>query len=318
MQDSKTLRIKLKDTEKELKSLRSESQKDFVENKSNAVLGTKLRKYAEHCQRLEAEKATIIDVIKSSSVACLQEMIEHPDEDISSSILSVCERLQSVERECRDLSKYKEKAISCTKELELLRCDNEKLEKNMTNMEENVEKLRTSETSLISKLNSAEKHLNDLRKQRNDLQKMVKNAKGNAADLQTEKGRQVRYLEQENLQLMQELKTAKRDLQKIKAKLKLFENEESLSKAMSLNAIKVASPVSESQTEKENEKPIESIAKKSTSTAKETSQKSPFSDLKRDTSKISFGANIANTSNIRLGVDNEVGEDDTVGECNQS
>jgi len=79
---------------------------------------------------------------------------------------------------------------------------------------------------LISQLEESEDSLNkcqgkiaELVKDRNSLQGLAESAKHSVSELQSEKRRQMQFLENENLQLGEELKRAKKELQQTKAAL---------------------------------------------------------------------------------------------------
>lgn len=300
-------------------------------------LETKLRKYAVHCQRLETEKTAIIDALKS----CSFESEVDPESDVAGTVVSLCERLQSAEEESNALANSEEKAVSYMMELDRLRNDNNNLQNNLITLEEKFAALRDSEAGLTSKLRKTEKQLKALDKQRDDLQKMVKNAKGNAADLQAEKGRQVRYLEQENLQLMQELKLAKRDVQKVKSELDALKNDGTFDTMVDFNRsipkFRPPQPPSgkenqphqtyiekPSRPEKDylKESPLVNLKKDQESplrsVQKTYSKESPFASLKKSISKKSRLSMTPKINDVSLGVDNMVNEDETVGECKQS
>ena len=173
------------------------------------ALETKLRKYAAHCQFLENEKAQIIDAIKSVHVCDVH------DGDISSAIVALCDKYSSLEEECDALISAEKRASSYLIELDRLREMNSHLESTFADTKNKLESLAHSEAELRRKLQDAKEKVESLRSERDSL----KDERGNVADLESEKARQVRYLEQENLQLMLDLKNAKKQLKSTRAQL---------------------------------------------------------------------------------------------------
>jgi hypothetical protein len=81
-----------------------------------------------------------------------------------------------------------------------------------------------SRKQLIVSLNPVElkESLTSLRLEQDELRVRADRAQGTAESLENEKSRQVRYLEQENLQLMIDLKAIKKQLQNAKAELNML------------------------------------------------------------------------------------------------
>lgn len=163
------------------------------------ALESKLRKYATHCQRLEEEKAEISNVLRSSN--CME------GDDIPKAVVRVCDQLASLEETCNTLSKSENQASSFLLEVESLRTHNSSLQGQIQEMRRKSDRLVRSEIQLKEQLASATA--------RYDESKAVKSSETRDAD--EEKTRQIRYLEQENLQLMKDLKGAKKQVQHLKA-----------------------------------------------------------------------------------------------------
>lgn len=154
------------------------------------ALESKLRKYAAHCQRLEEEKAEVIGVLRSSNAL--------DGDDISRAVVSICDKLASLEQECESFSKSETKATSNFLELE---------------------NIRTQNLSLRSKLDQL------LRKEAELKEKLAARNRENlkaTESTEMERDQEVRFLEQENLQLMTDLKASKKNLQKAKAELTIL------------------------------------------------------------------------------------------------
>lgn len=173
------------------------------------ALETKLRKYLSHCQRLEEEKSSILQVLRSSKQGAAF------DGDIPKSVVSLCDKLASLEEECEALSKSENQASFYLSEVEQLREHNSTLESQISDSRKRVDRLVRSEIELKESLTS-------LRLEQDELRVRADRAQGTAESLENEKSRQVRYLEQENLQLMIDLKAIKKQLQNAKAELNML------------------------------------------------------------------------------------------------
>ena len=177
------------------------------------ALETKLRKYLSHCQRLESDKASIIDALKSTR----QHHIS--DGDVAGAVIELCDRLSSLEQECDNFSTARTTVSSDSVQTDRLRQENRQLQDRVTETKERLTTLTRLEADLHSRLNKAQDTIAQLSEERDQLRNKAENAKGNMASLETEKIRQVRYLEQENLQLMLDLKATKKQLQISKTEL---------------------------------------------------------------------------------------------------
>jgi uncharacterized protein (UPF0335 family) len=173
------------------------------------ALENKLRKYLSHCQRLEEEKAGILDVLRSSQHGDIF------DGDISKTVVSLCDKLASLEEECGSLSKSENKASFYLKEVEQLREANGTLQSQISESRNKVDHLIRSEVELKEALTS-------LQRERDEFRLKADRAEGNVESVENEKSRQVRYLEQESLQLMLDLKAVKKQLLNTKAELNML------------------------------------------------------------------------------------------------
>merc|ERR1740139_137619 len=223
--EAREYKDKFKLSEKEIISLRTSIRDDKgasstdvneIESLKEAkkALEIKLRKYAAHCQHLEHEKSNVIEMIKSCIISKKSRSAETED-DFIGFVEAICEKLRKVEEECSiSLNTSEERAASYRKELNLSRKENSMLQSDMSEFQRSFSKKMEDVTKTLKDVIEEKKSLH---RQCDEYQKMVKNAKANVLDLGTEKGRQVRYLEQENLQLMLEVKTAKREAQNARA-----------------------------------------------------------------------------------------------------
>lgn len=166
------------------------------------ALETKLRKYASHCQYLENENASIIDALSSIEGCHVQ------DGDISGAVISLCDKYSSLEEECEALMSAERRASSHLSELDQLRASVARLESTASESESIIERLTHSESELTRKLNDAKDKISSLRTERDSLMQ----ERHSVADDESKQSRKVKFLEQENLQLLLDLKNAKKKI----------------------------------------------------------------------------------------------------------
>jgi hypothetical protein len=173
------------------------------------ALENKLRKFAAHCQRLEDERVGILQVLRSTK----SDDIDH--DDLEKAIVTLCDKLASLEEECDTLAKSENRASSYLIEVDTLRAKNSSLKSQVSEFQKKVDKLIRSELEQREVVASLRVELQELRG-------LADRARGNAESLETEKSGQLRYLELENLQLMVDLKAAKKLLHNTKAELSML------------------------------------------------------------------------------------------------
>lgn len=181
------------------------------------ALENKLRKYAAHCQRLEKEKATVAHSFRGHDFgdASIAGMLE---DDLAGAVSAVIEKVASLEEECDALEKSAKRSSNYLMEKDRLTEMNDTLERDVTEARGRVKELTAIEAELRSKLEEATEAIRTLRDEGVDLSRQAENSRKGAADLESEKGRQLKYLEQENLSLINELR-------EVKAKLRAAELE---------------------------------------------------------------------------------------------
>ncbi len=141
------------------------------------ALEKKIRKFAAHCQRLEDDKAGIADALRSCDVD-----VESHDGDIIDAVIHLCDKFASTE---------------------------EALEKEKNNSSFDKEKL-----SFERKIQTLTERLDQYEHEKSELEAQLENAEKNSSVVESEEHREkLRFLEQENLQLMQDVKSTKRQLQ---------------------------------------------------------------------------------------------------------
>ena len=327
MKEAREYKSKLITAEKEISSLRSHDKENcnFPPTDSSEVqklretkeaLSNKLLKYATHCQRLEVEKSGIIETVKSCNFS--DSSIAGIEEDLGGAVISLVDRLGSLEEECDSLTSEAKRSSSYLMELDRYKSDNSSLEKNMTDAQDRLKKLTNLEGELCSKLNEAQDEILSLRKEQATLQKMAESSRQGAADLDTERSRQLRYLEQENLQLMNELREVRTKLMSLESELITLRSDqtENLTEDLGtiLNEQKLV-PLGES--DKENLLNV-SVSESINISSK---RKSKLASSVRKSARKRLKSMTPNIKPKRLGLGDGEGEtnlDDETGECRQS
>ena len=177
------------------------------------ALESKLRKFASQCQRLEDEKLRIIHTLKSAKLELI-------DENIEKAIVSLCDKVASLEEECDSLAKFKNKAFSNQVELTAMQQQNTELSNKIADLQrktENLQWIESGHKSLISTLTEGTAKL----------QYDVDHARQEADSMRN----QLKYLEQENLQLMMDYKAAKQKIHGLKAEINQLHSQMSIATA---------------------------------------------------------------------------------------
>ena len=154
------------------------------------ALESKLRKFASHCQRLEDEKASTIDALRSCDINFTHE------DDINEAIITLCDQLAS--KSARD----------STGESERLKQENRSLMSKL-------ESLSQSEKQLTSTVTRYQVEIEELKRSMRD-------SDDDASGVKSQMGRKLRFLEQENLQLMLDVKSSKKQLQNAREEVEML------------------------------------------------------------------------------------------------
>ena len=269
-------------------------------------------------------------------------------------VVSLCDKLASIEEECDALASSEGKAAESLRELDALREKYTALESEVQSYKENDATLTSALAECKANLTKAQEKITSLMKDKESLHAMAESAKGNISELQSERRRQMQYLENENLQLGDELKRTKKQLSEAKSELGMiqknaFSNEEtedlqglssimecsssvasSSTKHSALSSSRKRCPDSPSvttttrgeTTEKENQlnkkqKTISSALKSPFGSAKKKRGANPFSSVKKAARRTRKAlSDDTPTKHYALG-DSEPTADVT-GECNQS
>ena len=97
------------------------------------ALETKLRKYAAHCQRLEGEKISVLEKVKS--ILPEEDDFQEFDDDLLSAVIHLYDRMKNIEEECSALASAEKKASGYLMEVDRLQDDNATLEERNTIMD---------------------------------------------------------------------------------------------------------------------------------------------------------------------------------------
>lgn len=181
---------------------------------SNTALTDKLRKYASHCQKLEGERAAVIDNVTS--------LEKNVNKDFVGSIAIVVERVQAAEEECDALASAETRANTYLTQLDREREDKEKGRETIQTLKEQVGSLTEKEKGLSLQLHSSEEKVTELLEEMEKFIKSTSELNGKVGEVETVSTKKVRFLEQENLQLMQDQKQLKREMQGYKAELQAY------------------------------------------------------------------------------------------------
>ena len=152
-------------------------------------------------------------------------------DDIEKEVVSLCDKIASLEEECDALSKYKNKAIYSSSEIESLQSQNNNLKNQVSELRKKLDHLAWTETGNNNLIAS-------LRKSMEKLQRDADQAREATESLQNEKRSKVLYLEQENLQLMFDYKAAKKQVHELKAELSKFQISQPPAKPIMLHTSK--------------------------------------------------------------------------------
>lgn len=177
------------------------------------ALERQLRKFASQCQHLEDEKLRIIHTFKSAKIDVV-------DDKIEKAIVSLCDKVASLEEECDCLAKFKNKVFSNQVELTAMQNQNTELSNKITDLQrkiDNMEWIESGHKNLISSLTESS----------TKLQHDVDHARQEADSMRN----QLKYLERENLQLMMDYKAAKQKVHSLKADLNQLHSQMSIGTA---------------------------------------------------------------------------------------
>ena len=195
-------------------------RKDVVDQSEEIEkLQDKLRKYVQHSERLEKDRKGVIEAISSCDV------VDVVGDSVVEMVVSLCEKLTSIEEECMALVSSEGKASEYLSELDALREKYSELEAEVKVYEAEDAKMAIALADCKANRKKAEEKVISLSKDNELLKSMAESAKGNISELQNERRHQMQYLENENLQLGDELKRAKKELAEAKFTVTAFQND---------------------------------------------------------------------------------------------
>jgi DNA repair exonuclease SbcCD ATPase subunit len=236
----------------------------------------KLRKYVQHSERLEKERANVMKVVSS----CNAEDIA--GNNLEEMVTSICDRLTSIEEECDALAHSEDKASQYLSELDSLREKYDDIEKQLQFYKETNNELSNSHADCQVDLKRAQNKISSLTNELKSLQESHTNAKGNMSDLQSEQRRQMQWLEKENLQLGDELKRTKKELVQTKSQLDSVHKGSFGSDDQTEDLFGLSNVLEPSSSKR---LPLGSITKPAADSEKRTTHRQPFSSVKKASEK---------------------------------
>jgi hypothetical protein len=164
---------------------------------------SKMRKIESRRIKLEHEQKLYAQALQVQEV------------DVLKAIIELCDRQASHEEDLREARQNVVAGEVSSVKVDRLERKVASLETQLMGSRKNLEKVAQSEKEL------KQKHA-ELRAETDRLREIADHAQCRAENAESESNRKVRYLEQENLQLMKEIKTLKKALQKSKAELNVL------------------------------------------------------------------------------------------------
>ena len=165
------------------------------------ALEKKLRKYIAHSECLTKEKEAMKEMINETISELGGRNIA--DNDLSASVVTLCERLHTLEEECDSLNETKDA-----------------LQNSVNQTRANLNEATIKKLEFKEELNISRQQVIDLNRKQKKLQNIAENVKGCTKDLEEEKNRQVSYLEKENLHILEENKKLTKEVRTLKTRSK--------------------------------------------------------------------------------------------------
>jgi len=222
LKQAQDLAGKLKAAESEILILRSKLEEKLSSSPSKAeiselqeikeALGTKLRKYAAHIKQMDQERSLAFHAMKKVSD-------DLDEDDFVGSVTAMCEKFMAIEEECDALGKVEGRANSYLLEAEQLRDINGALKMKLADSENQLKELLKAKTNLQLKLEESSHAIVSLQGEIDELKALENLAKGDFSKKESEKSRQISYLEKENLQLMLEIKNIKKEAHNLRLEI---------------------------------------------------------------------------------------------------
>jgi DNA repair exonuclease SbcCD ATPase subunit len=192
----------------------------------------KIKKYIQRNELLEKDMKRVIEAISSCVVAD-----DVGGDSVVDMVGALCEKLTSIEDECAALSNSERKATEYLIELDALREKYSSLEKQLKCNEYDGTKSAATLSELKANLGKAQEKIANLMKENESLKSIAENARRNISELQSERRRQMHYLENENLQLGDDLKRARKELAEAKSAVEAFHKDASNEATLELRGL---------------------------------------------------------------------------------
>jgi centromeric protein E len=212
LKENEKLRTNLRVAEQTLAALSSSSDSQGHNAETTKLkfdkeaLENKLRKFATHCQRLEEERNSVRNTLRSRKVNGTD------TSSIADLVVTILDRVTSLEEECDSLSRSESQASSFLVEIENLRQFNRSLQTQASEARQKLDQNSRMEVELKDQIRQ-------LRKQVEATQYEANGVQSSASGVERKLTRRIQHLEQENLQIMQDLKAKKAEVHHHKAEL---------------------------------------------------------------------------------------------------
>jgi len=164
------------------------------------ALESKLRKFAAHCQRLEDDKAGMALALRSCNIDT-----NEYDGDMNEAVIALCDKLTSLQ----EVESVRSRRNSG---------GNDRLESENVVLQAKLDRLVVSEEKLNERISRYQHEIDELRNRLKDVTENNSESVGENGEM----SRKLRYLEQENLQLMFDVKTSKKQLQAAREEIEIL------------------------------------------------------------------------------------------------
>jgi chromosome segregation ATPase len=200
--DNARLREELLNVQSEMESTGSDSalRTEVSELRFDKdALETKLRKFAAHCQRLEDDKVGVMDALRSCNIKL------NSYDEVNDAVVSLCDQLASLQE---SISVASRGSPGRTQELER---ENQALQMKL-------DRVAASEERLAEQVARFQKERDELLRKLKAVSDNSDSENATSSDVSSK----LRYLEQENLQLMYDVKTTKKQLQAAREEIEVL------------------------------------------------------------------------------------------------
>lgn len=212
------------------------------------ALEKKLRKFASHCQRLEDDKAGMINAMRSCNI--------DPEayEDLNEAVVHLCDQLASIQDNGSVASSRRSSRSS------------HGLERENEELKVKLDRFSVAEERLSQQVSRYQKELEDLRK------------KLKATSDSSDSAGKFRYLEQENLQLMHDVKSTKKQLQAAREEIEILRMNAMDNSTLDFGTVDLGSETSSQMSKSLSKHSRESVKGGSRPPPSSSSKKAPLCD----------------------------------------